>query len=218
MRFRPDNLCAGPLRELYQEHAYGDEFAGQTVIDVGMANGDSSIFFAKRGASRVIALEPFPASYEMAQLNIRANGLEAVISPIHAGLACRSGTVGLRTPSSAPGSGTTSGPEGTGEKYPYDLVTPVPTVTLGHLVAEYGIDTIDLLKMDCEGCEYEVLRGAAPPVMARIQSIVLEYHNGPQDLPTVLERAGFDVKPPMRSGRHLGLLRAKREKAIPRAA
>ncbi|PYB68470.1 hypothetical protein DMB44_03780 [Thermoplasma sp. Kam2015] len=41
------------------------------VIDVGASIGDSPIYFALRGAKRVIALEPFPYSYSFAELNVK---------------------------------------------------------------------------------------------------------------------------------------------------
>jgi ribosomal protein L11 methylase PrmA len=39
----------------------------RTVIDIGANVGDSSIYFALRGADKVIALEPLPTSYKMAK-------------------------------------------------------------------------------------------------------------------------------------------------------
>lgn len=41
----------------------------------------------------------------------------------------------------------------------------------------HRIDKIDLLKLDCEGAEWEILP-AAEPVLPRIRQICLEYHNG----------------------------------------
>lgn len=36
---------------------------------------------------------------------------------------------------------------------------------------------IDLLKLDCEGAEYAILMGASTESLARVQRIVMEYHD-----------------------------------------
>jgi SAM-dependent methyltransferase len=58
------------------------------------------------------------------------------------------------------------------------------------------------LKVDCEGCEYELLRELlSKNLLSRIDEIILEYHFGPnfeqvagreKDLINYLEKAGFD--------------------------
>jgi hypothetical protein len=52
-------------------------------------------------------------------------------------------------------------------------VTPI---TLGEIMLEEGLAAIDILKLDCEGCEHSVLGSAGPDVLARIRFIVGEYH------------------------------------------
>jgi FkbM family methyltransferase len=47
------------------------------------------------------------------------------------------------------------------------------TTTVADVVAEHGVDRIDYLKMDCEGSELDVLRGAAP-VLDRIDLLSWE--------------------------------------------
>jgi tRNA G37 N-methylase Trm5 len=55
---------------------------GKTVVDVGAYIGDSSIYFALKGAKRVIAIEPCPKAFKEMLDNIRLNNLEDVIVPI----------------------------------------------------------------------------------------------------------------------------------------
>jgi predicted RNA methylase len=40
---------------------------GKIVIDIGVNIADSSIYFALKGADKVIAIEPFPRNYETAK-------------------------------------------------------------------------------------------------------------------------------------------------------
>src|SRR6266566_147514 len=46
---------------------------------------------------------------------------------------------------------------------------PVVPTTLAEIFAENGIDEIDLLKMDCEGCESSVLGCAEPDLLRRVR-------------------------------------------------
>ena len=70
-----------------------------------------------------------------------------------------------------------------------------------------GIEKVDLLKMDCEGCEYDVLMNLKREELAKIRSMVVEYHNGGERLATMLGRNGYLVS--YVKGVQQGLLRAK---------
>jgi FkbM family methyltransferase len=49
-------------------------------------------------------------------------------------------------------------------------------ITLAGLVEEYELQTVDLLKIDCEGGEYAILASTPAEVFDRILNIVFEYH------------------------------------------
>lgn len=50
------------------------------------------------------------------------------------------------------------------------------------------------LKLDCEGCEYEVLNGIDKKALERVDDVVMEYHKDPVILMKHLETSGFQVK------------------------
>lgn len=52
-------------------------------------------------------------------------------------------------------------------------VTPI---TLAEIMAQEDLAAIDILKLDCEGCEHSVLGTAEADVLERIRFIVGEYH------------------------------------------
>jgi hypothetical protein len=52
-------------------------------------------------------------------------------------------------------------------------VTPI---TVAEIMAQEELAAIDILKLDCEGCEHSVLGTADPDVLKRIRFIVGEYH------------------------------------------
>lgn len=137
------------------------------VVDVGAYVGDSAIYFALRGARRVIAIEPHPGAYEEMLENIRLNNLEELIEPINAGLASKPGRVCVEdvdTKSTA----TTYHPPG-------QCDSEVPVITLSDIIDNYNIDDNTILKMDCQGCEYDVTLNDYEHIKA-FKEVIFEYH------------------------------------------
>jgi hypothetical protein len=58
-----------------------------------------------------------------------------------------------------------------------------PAVSLDSLLAKYGIDRVALLKIDCEGCEYQFLD---TPAVARVDRILGEFHRRPEGIMALL--------------------------------
>jgi hypothetical protein len=76
-------------------------------------------------------------------------------------------------------------------------VIKVRALTLSQVFEAHAIDKLDLLKLDCEGAEYEILSGASPEVFKKIERIIMEYHDidghHHDQLVSLLERQGFRV-------------------------
>jgi FkbM family methyltransferase len=70
---------------------------------------------------------------------------------------------------------------------------PVNTIGINDLYKTCGVTNCDLLKMDCEGSELAILSAAAPDVLAKIETIIMEYHNPAEvdTLTAILSHAGF---------------------------
>jgi hypothetical protein len=76
---------------------------------------------------------------------------------------------------------------------------------------EHDIATVNLLKIDCEGSEYEVLRSLDAANWARIERVVIEYHDigrnrNHVELTEILRTNGFEVEAIHASGRTLSAL------------
>jgi FkbM family methyltransferase len=57
----------------------------------------------------------------------------------------------------------------------------VPAQSLTALIEEQGLTTIDLLKLDCEGSEYDILYHTDPALLTRARMLVIEVHQIDED-------------------------------------
>ncbi len=67
------------------------------------------------------------------------------------------------------------------------------TTTIDVVIRDYELDHIDLIKMDCEGSEYEIIRSLSEDTFNKIDGFILEYHEGQQDLSEILSANNFEV-------------------------
>lgn len=159
---------------------------GWTVLDVGANIGVVSMLQAQRGA-RVYAFEPNPDCYRRLVKNIHANGLEDLIQPCNVALGDRVGTGAMLVSKG----GTTGGTVVRNHRLADADLRPIRVTTLDRMVPP-GLSRVDLLKIDVEGAEVEVLRGA-PRVLDMTQRLVIEFHSRAllQQVQALLARHGF---------------------------
>ncbi len=164
------------LKEIYGDHVYDrvPDFvptAGWTVFDIGANVGMFAIKQARRGAD-VYAFEPNPDCYRRLMKVVDANGQGDRIHTINYALGETAGAGTLIVPDGLTPSGSIdpidqtslgfSGP--TLQITSLDLITPA-------LAARH----IDLLKIDAEGAEVAILRGATE-TLTLVKRVVIEYH------------------------------------------
>ena len=73
-----------PIYETFERRQYGVQSLSGEVVDLGANTGDSTIYSASRGASRVIALEPLPSICQWARRNVDLNGLTGTCEVLNA--------------------------------------------------------------------------------------------------------------------------------------
>ena len=145
---------------------------GMVVIDVGANVGYYTLAAASRvGKGGIIfSVEPSPYAAERLERTVRENHLDQV-RVVRAALGDHAGQHVLFTP--LPGNHT---PTMLGE--PGAEGIPVPVRTLDECVETWQVSVIDLLKIDVEGYEPSVLRGAASLLAAgRIRAILCEFND-----------------------------------------
>ena len=147
---------------------------GWTVVDIGGGIGDYTIFAAYgRPNARVLAFEPFPESFRLLQENLDLNQIDNV-EIFSQAVSSHEGTLQFGSPSSDPLSMQTA----RGLQSPRGDALQVPAVSLGSILNSPAVKRIDLLKLDCEGAEYDILLNSTPAVLEKIDRIVMEYHDG----------------------------------------
>jgi FkbM family methyltransferase len=180
---KPSELLHG-LNEIFVDEVYKLHLNDRPIIiDCGANIGMSVIYLKERFPNaKVIAFEPDNANFELLNKNVSSFGLQDV--------SIRKEAVWIEnTELSFESDGTMGSKISTAES---NSLTRVKAVRLKDLIAY----TVDFLKLDIEGAEYEVLKDIAP-VLHYVSNMFLEYHGKFSDnsklveILQIIETAGF---------------------------
>ena len=203
------NWHKSSFTEVFLDESYSSlPVSGRIVVDIGANIGDSAIYFAIRGAKKVIAIEPFPANFEIAKRNISLNNLEEKIELILGGISKEDKKISIDDKYIGTGAGNTNIKHGSSISNEKEG-TQINTFTLHDLVDSKKIDDA-VLKVDCEGCEYDLVLGSDKSDLRKFSNIILEFHKGHEDLMKCLEKSGFGLKADVSAKKVTGLLYAVR--------
>jgi len=159
---------------------------GKVVLDIGANIGDSAIFFALQGASKVIAFEPIPSNFKLLEYNVILNSFDNIIISLKKGISVSNKI--LKLPSEL--QGTIINAEEVFQAYTDK--EEVEFIALSDVINNY---MPHILKIDCEGCEYELFGKTSPNVLSTLETIVGDYHYERfGELKQILKNAGFVCK------------------------
>lgn len=199
------------LDQFYEQFGFAVQ-DGWTVVDIGGGIGDYTIFAAYgRPNARVLAFEPFPESFQLLRENLSLNQIKNV-EIFSQAVSSQENTLQFSAPSSDPLSVQTAH----GLLASAGDAQQVTAVSLASIINGPAGGRIDLLKLDCEGAEYDILLNSTPDVLNKIDRIVMEYHDGltpfnHDDLVSYLTEHGFKVEWWKNYAHdHIGYLRAQR--------
>jgi FkbM family methyltransferase len=160
------------------------------ILDVGANIGVFTVIASKLVGShgRVVAIEPNSESAKQLERNIALNRLNNV-------------TVYRAAVTGAPGNVTLY----TGKKAIFSSLfdvggraEEVQGLPLAEILTREKIDRVDLLKIDCEGAEYEIFDAAKSETWTKLSQIVMETHRvenrRPAELVAKLRCVGYLVQ------------------------
>ncbi len=200
---------ASTLQEVFYKDIYEKESRikpGDVVLDVGAHIGCFTLKAAKEAGpeGKVISFEPSSENFKLLSLNVNSNdytnvnifnvaaGSEPGTAKLHIGN--RRGTNSLLPDAGAQQVG----------------IEEVPIKTLDSVADELKLSKVSFVKIDVEGFELEVLKGARNILSSSHPSIAMETHDfGPseEEIGRFLASFSYDVKK-VRYRTHLGLLYA----------
>lgn len=155
---------------------------GFRVIDIGAHIGVFSLLAACRVGPKgfVLSVEASPANFALLDHNRAANP-HLPLQVLNLAAAGGSGETTLCH------SQSNTGGHRTGQAGGQDC--RLQTIGLALLLDRMPGGEADLVKLDCEGCEFAVLEGAALEAMRRVHRMIIEFHRFQNDVDGAIEAA-----------------------------
>jgi FkbM family methyltransferase len=187
------------VRDVFVEEEYrlpSDEKPVRTIVDLGGHVGVSVLWFrALYPDAEIVAFEPHPETFRRLQANV---GHLPRVHLVQAALGRADGPRALFASDQSWAASLVPQPSlGRAEQ--------VTCRRLDGVLAELGVESVDVLKVDIEGAEHEVLSTFSG--LGRVRTLICEYHrelNGVDAFGFIRSLEGFDL---LRlrgdSGRHL---------------
>ena len=219
-----DGISSGTIVVVFVKKDYGEAPPpNSTVIDIGANIGVYSLYATQSQGTRVYAFEPMPQNFTLLKKNIEQNNLAFRIFPFQLAISGRRETRTLYLGTSPMHSflpisqSPFNARFSSKENQPAQESAQVSCIPLQDVFDENRIMKCDLLKLDCEGAEYDILYNLPGAYFQRIQRIRMEYHNHLDKkentgdaLEAFLRGKGFQLEKRKRGSLHQGDIWLKR--------
>jgi FkbM family methyltransferase len=184
------------VMDVVREHLISREYAdfcdveeGDVVFDIGFNYGIFSLGALNKGASRIYAFEPNQNIINVIN-EIYPDREKLTLEPV--AVSDKNTTLTFYEGNSTLGSNVVR--PASGFKLSYD----VSCINFYQYLVDNKIEKIDLLKVDCEGTEYEIFECIPDEFFSQIRKIHVEFHDNDgiriQSLIDKLERNEFEWK------------------------
>lgn len=202
-----ENLGATTIAVVFIKKDYGTADNNSTIIDIGANIGVYSIFAASTNNTVVYAFEPMIKNFRLLDKNIKLNKLETKILPFNLAVGAKREKRTLYLGESPFHSFLPA------EESPFNVLygnskeerkqesMEINCISLKDIFDDNKIERCDMLKIDCEGAEYEILYNLPAEYFNKIKKIRLEYHkhkvgerNNGESLADFLIKKGFKIE------------------------
>lgn len=178
-----DASCLGAIREIVDRDEYKlSLFRNQinkTFIDIGANAGIATIIMAKLNPrSKVYAFEPFKETYNLLLKNIELNNLSNVYPFMMA--VSKPGINELTLSVRSDCSGANSVIADTklfNEQYEQTSNMVVKCISFDQILEKFSINEVYLLKIDCEGAEFDIIYSSNKFKQKIVKNMVGEFHD-----------------------------------------
>lgn len=196
------------VREIWSENVYevadGDFADTGIVVDIGANIGAFTLFAAKMGAKKVIAVEPEPHNIELLRMNIAENKQHSDCEFIVDTHGIGDGKFDKAYINDNHGDSNVEFAD-----QHKDGRQQISMISLEALFGMYGLEYIDVLKIDVEGLEGNILLNTNKATMNLCRYITLEYDQHANDLGAIVEKL-IETHQIKAVGAHGGMIFAKR--------
>jgi FkbM family methyltransferase len=163
-----------------------------TVIDIGAHIGYFTIYAAKKAKKgKVISFEPSKESFKVLKNNLKINNIQNVNIE----------NIGVRNESGNSILYVDRDNEIGNSMFSNDknlIKENVQVTSITEIIKKYNVKSIDLLKLDCEGAEYEIILKLPINILNKIKRISIEVHKidnfDIKDIEKFLLENNFQVK------------------------
>jgi len=176
------------LRDVYQK-GLSKIKDGATVLDLGANAGYFSLAaFMKSKNINLIAVEPLPTNLKLYRETMSLNGIDD-FTLIEKAVLNNEGK-DLEIHYEEDGAASVGASMITRRKSRTSI--NVPTTTLDEIYEVNSLSHVDVLKIDCEGAEYNILYNASDDVFGKTPCIILETHDwAPEEEGTIPQLEAF---------------------------
>lgn len=199
---------SGTIAVVFIKKDYGKIPAPEsTIIDIGANIGVYALYASQQKGVRVYAYEPMPDNFTLLKKNIEMNKLNSKVIPFQLAIsgAKEERTLYLGTSPMHSFLPDTEAPFHAGfldvSKHGKQHSITVECISLKDVFDSHAIQRCDMLKIDCEGGEYDILYNLPHKYFSKIKRMRLEYHNhlnNPKNtgssLIEFLQRKGFAIE------------------------
>ena len=179
------------FREFYEIENIMPKLAGRDTVfvDVGAYMGLYTVWACRR-ARRVISIEPNPAALAYLKVNIALNECSNV-TVVPKAISDRRGYAKLKIPEAAE-KGFIPMHSSIVWDYKEAFEVEVETDTLDSVLEEVGVDSVDILKIDVEGAEGLVVRGAKK-TLKEAKAVLIEIRPENMWVARYLQNSGYKL-------------------------
>lgn len=182
--YNPYDLTGeGSVREIIYENQYHldlfHNLKGEVFVDIGTAVGVAAVILGKLNPeSTVLCFEPYPPSYETIKKNVELNGLTNVVVYNLAVSNASDTILKLNVCPHMSGANSTQTYIDTFKQYyGVDNIVEVNSISFDDIIRNHGITSIKLLKIDCEGAEFDIIYSSELFKTGIVKNMVGEFHD-----------------------------------------